>query len=43
MLAPDRGTSHLAQGCSANSCLVEVELFDGELPGISCYDPPAFA
>ena len=43
LLAPDRGTSNLAQGCSANSCLVEVELFDGELPGISCYDAPAFA
>jgi len=40
LLTEDRGTSNLAQGCSANSCLVEVELFADDLPGITCYGAP---
>ena len=40
LLTQDRGTSSLAQGCSANSCLVEVELFVDDLPRITCYDAP---
>jgi biotin/methionine sulfoxide reductase len=40
LLTEDRGTSNLAQGCSANSCLVEVELFVDDLPSITCYGAP---
>ena len=43
VLTPDHGTSKLAQAPSANSCLVEVERYPGELPAISCFDPPPFA
>ena len=27
-------------GPSPNSCLVEIERFDGTLPPITCFDPP---
>jgi biotin/methionine sulfoxide reductase len=40
VLTSDRGTSRLAQGSTANSCLVEIEPFAGELPPISCFGPP---
>lgn len=40
LVAPDRGTSRLAQACSANSCLVEVEPFTESLPDIGCRQPP---
>lgn len=40
MLTRDIGTSSLAQGCSGQLTLAEVERFDGELPPIRCYDPP---
>ena len=40
VLTRDQGTSTLAQGTSAHSCLVEVERFDGELPPIKAFDPP---
>lgn len=40
VLTSDRGTSMLAQGCTANSCLVEVEPFAGELPPITCFTSP---
>ena len=43
VLTPDHGTSKLAQAPSANSCLVEIERFDGALPPITCFDPPPFA
>lgn len=39
-VTPDTGTSSLAQGCSAHSCLVEVEKFDGELPPVSVHRAP---
>jgi biotin/methionine sulfoxide reductase len=40
VLTADHGTSKLAQAPSANSCLVEVEKYRGELPEITCYVPP---
>jgi biotin/methionine sulfoxide reductase len=39
-LTPDRGTSSLAQGCTAHSCLVEVEKFEEQLPAVSVFHPP---
>jgi biotin/methionine sulfoxide reductase len=40
VLTRDHGTSKLAQGPTAHSCLVEVELFGGELPAVTAYTPP---
>jgi biotin/methionine sulfoxide reductase len=40
VLTRDAGTSRLAQGPIAHSCLVDVERYIGTLPGISAYDPP---
>ena len=40
-LTRDAGTSKLAQGPSAHSCLVEVEKFTGELPEIRVFSQPA--
>lgn len=40
VLTPDRGTSKLAQGPSAHSALVEVELYSGEAPPVTAFDPP---
>jgi biotin/methionine sulfoxide reductase len=42
VLTLDKGTSKLTQGCSAHTCLVEVEKFEGELPPVTAFDPPAF-
>jgi len=42
VLTKDVGTSTLAQGTSAHSCLVEVERFDGPVPPIKVFSPPAF-
>jgi biotin/methionine sulfoxide reductase len=36
----DIGTSSLAQGPSANSCLVEVEQYNGDLPPLTVFLPP---
>lgn len=36
----DIGTSSLAQGPSANSCLVGIEKYDGPLPPLSVFTPP---
>ena len=41
VLTFDRGTSKLAQGCSGQHALVEVERWTGPLPPIRAYDPPA--
>lgn len=41
-LTRDRGTSSLAQGPSAHTCLVEVEKLDGPAPEVHAYDPPQF-
>ncbi len=40
VLTRDIGTSKLAQGPTAHSCLVEVERFDGPLPPIKVFDQP---
>ena len=41
VLTFDRGTSKLAQGCSGQHALVEVERWTGPLPPVRAYDPPA--
>ena len=40
VLTRDEGTSKLAQGSTAQSALVQIERFDGELPPIGAYTPP---
>ena len=40
VLTLDKGTSRLAQGPIAHSCLVEVEIFKGELPQVTIYNQP---
>lgn len=40
VLTRDRGTSSLAQGPTAHSCMVEVEVFDRPLPEITCFQQP---
>ncbi len=42
VLTLDKGTSKLTQGCIAHTALVEVELFKGELPRVTAFDPPRF-
>lgn len=37
----DIGTSSLAQGPSVNSCLVQIERYDAELPPLRIHRPPA--
>jgi biotin/methionine sulfoxide reductase len=41
VLTLDKGSSKLTQGCSAQTALVEVEKFTGELPPVTAFDPPA--
>ena len=41
VLTLDKGTSRLAQGPSAHTCLVEVEPYEGEAPPVTAFDPPA--
>lgn len=41
VLTRDKGTSRLAQGPTAHSCLVEIERFDGSLPPVKVFSPPA--
>ncbi|MFZ3238552.1 MAG: molybdopterin-dependent oxidoreductase [Stellaceae bacterium] len=40
VLTADIGTSQLAQGCTGQLCLIEIERFDGPLPTIKAFDPP---
>ena len=40
VLTFDRGTSRLAQACSGQHALVEIERWTGALPPIRAYDPP---
>jgi biotin/methionine sulfoxide reductase len=40
VLTRDAGTSKLSQGPSAQSCLVEMEKWNGSLPPIKAHDPP---
>jgi biotin/methionine sulfoxide reductase len=42
VLCPDHGTSSLSQAPSAQSCLVEVEAFKGDLPEVEAFTPPNF-
>ena len=41
-LTPDKGTSSLAQGPIAHTCLVEIRLANGYVPPVSAYKPPRF-
>src|SRR6266852_228403 len=40
VLTRDAGTSRLAQGCTGQLTLVEVERFEGPLPRVKAFDPP---
>ena len=40
VLTMDKGTSRLAQGPIAHSCLVEVARYDGPLPELTAFQPP---
>ncbi|MFT5503986.1 MAG: biotin/methionine sulfoxide reductase [Gammaproteobacteria bacterium] len=40
VLTPDIGTSQLAQGPIAHTCMVEVEIFTEALPELTAFDPP---
>jgi len=40
VLTPDRGTSKLAQGCSGQHALVQMERWIAPLPPVRAYDPP---
>jgi biotin/methionine sulfoxide reductase len=42
VLTLDKGSSRLTQGCSAHTALVQVELFQGEPPPVTAFDPPQF-
>jgi len=43
LLTLDKGTSRLAQGPSAQTTLVEIEKWPGEVPPITVFSPPPFA
>jgi biotin/methionine sulfoxide reductase len=40
VLTRDAGTSRLAQGCTGQLTLVEIERYDGPLPRVKAFDPP---
>jgi biotin/methionine sulfoxide reductase len=42
VLTLDLGASKLSQGCSAQTCLVEIERFDGPAPAVTAHRTPAF-
>ena len=42
VLTRDKGTSKLAQGPTAHTCLVEIERHDSEPPPVTAFDPPTF-
>ena len=42
-LTLDIGASKLSQGCIAQTCLVEIERFDGPAPAVTAHQLPAFA
>jgi biotin/methionine sulfoxide reductase len=42
VLTQDSGSSRLGQGCSAQTCFVEITLFQQPLPEITAWLPPAF-
>jgi biotin/methionine sulfoxide reductase len=43
VLTRDAGTSRLSQGCSGQHALVEVERWNGPLPPVRAFEPPAVA
>jgi biotin/methionine sulfoxide reductase len=43
VLTRDRGTSRLAQSCSAQTTLVDIERYEGEPPAITAFIPPVGA
>ncbi len=43
LVTEDRPSSKLSQGCAAQSALVEIERYEGNLPPIRAFDPPSFA
>ena len=40
VLTRDAGTSRLAQGCTGQLTLVEIERFDGKPPPVKAFEPP---
>jgi biotin/methionine sulfoxide reductase len=42
VLTRDAGASRFSQGCAAQSCLVQVERFEGEAPPVRAFEPPRF-
>lgn len=42
VLTEDRGSSRLGQGCSAQSCWIDIERWDAPLPDVTAFQPPAF-
>jgi biotin/methionine sulfoxide reductase len=40
VLTRDNGTSKLAQGCTGQLTVIEIERFDGPLPPVKAFDPP---
>jgi biotin/methionine sulfoxide reductase len=40
VLTTDRGTSRLAQGCTGQHVLVQVERYEGEPPPVRIHEPP---
>jgi len=40
VLTPDRGTSSLAQGPSAHSCLVQIEAYNNTAPAVMSFELP---
>jgi len=43
VLTRDKGTSRLAQGPTAHSCLVEVVRYEGVPPSVRAFEPPEFS
>jgi biotin/methionine sulfoxide reductase len=41
-LTLDIGASKLSQGCIAQTCLVEIERYDGPAPAVTAHQPPVF-
>ena len=40
VMTRDAGTSKLAQGCTGQLTVIEIERFDGPLPPVKAFDPP---
>jgi biotin/methionine sulfoxide reductase len=43
VLTRDAGTSNLAQGCTGQLTVIDIERFDGPLPPVKAFDPPSQA